>query len=217
MPTLETVLTVAAAGLALSVTPGPSMLYVFSRSVGQSRAAGLASAVGLALGGIFLAVATALGLAMVFATYQWLEIALTYLGSLYLLWLGLSLFYSAKEQAATYFAADKIRRDPISSIIWQGFLVEALNPKTVLFFALFIPPFIEFGTGSASSGITRQQLLILGILVPLTAVPADIVVAFFGSTMAKLVNQSKKTRIILAKTCGSVLIFIAANIHLQWI
>jgi threonine/homoserine/homoserine lactone efflux protein len=65
MPSLDAMLAVALAGLTLSVTPGPSMLYVLSRTVGQSRAAGLASALGLCLGGIFLAVATALGLAAV--------------------------------------------------------------------------------------------------------------------------------------------------------
>ncbi|MEL6792844.1 MAG: LysE family transporter, partial [Pseudomonadota bacterium] len=66
MPSAETIVMVALAGLALSATPGPSMLYVLSRSVGQSRAAGLASALGLGLGGALLAAATALGLAAIF-------------------------------------------------------------------------------------------------------------------------------------------------------
>ena len=52
MPSAETMLIVALAGFALSATPGPSMLYVLSRSVGQSRAAGLASAIGLGIGGL---------------------------------------------------------------------------------------------------------------------------------------------------------------------
>ena len=50
MPTIESIIAVTLAGLALSISPGPSMLYVLSRSIGQSRAAGLASAVGLGLG-----------------------------------------------------------------------------------------------------------------------------------------------------------------------
>ena len=49
MPQLDAIISVTLAGLALSATPGPSMLYVLSRSVGQSRAAGLASALGLGL------------------------------------------------------------------------------------------------------------------------------------------------------------------------
>lgn len=61
MPPIESIVAVALAGFLLSVTPGPSMLYVLSRSVGQSRGAGLASAFGLALGAMVVAVATALG------------------------------------------------------------------------------------------------------------------------------------------------------------
>ncbi len=60
MPTFQALLSVALAGLALSATPGPSMLYVLSQTVGQSRAAGFASAIGLCLGGVILAIATAL-------------------------------------------------------------------------------------------------------------------------------------------------------------
>ena len=85
MPSLDAMIAVALAGLALSVTPGPSMLYVLSRTVGQSRAAGLASALGLCLGGVLLAVATALGLAAVFETSGWMVAVLRYVGSAYLM------------------------------------------------------------------------------------------------------------------------------------
>ena len=47
MPTIETIVVVTLAGLALSASPGPSMLYVLSRSIGQSRSAGFMSAGGL--------------------------------------------------------------------------------------------------------------------------------------------------------------------------
>ena len=83
MPQLDSIIAVIFASLALSVTPGPSMLYVLSRSVGQSRSAGLASALGLGLGGILLAVATALGLAAIFAKFDSLILALRYVGSAY--------------------------------------------------------------------------------------------------------------------------------------
>ena len=38
------------ATVTLNVTPGPDMLYVIARSVGQGRAAGIASALGIAAG-----------------------------------------------------------------------------------------------------------------------------------------------------------------------
>ncbi|NHB76682.1 hypothetical protein G8O29_07990 [Rhodobacter sp. M37P] len=55
--------------------------------------------------------------------------------------------------------------------------VELLNPKTVLFFALFLPPFVAQGAEPANAGNLTTQLLLLGILVPLTAITADLLVA----------------------------------------
>lgn len=209
MPSLDTMIAVALAGLALSATPGPSMLYVLSRSVGQSRVAGLASAVGLALGGVVLAVATALGLAALFAAFGWVVPVLKVAGSLYLVWLGVGLIREAHATRDADLAVHAVSPDPPARILWQGVWVEVLNPKTVLFFALFLPPFVEPGAGPAWA-----QLLILGALVPLTAVPSDLAVAWMGGSAAERLRRSRPARLALAWTGGIVLVLIAANIHL---
>lgn len=116
MPTLEAMLSVALAGFALSATPGPSMLYVLSRTVGQSRAAGFASALGLCLGGILLAIATALGLATVFATFDWLVTVLRYLGAAYLIWLGSAMIWGARVQAQADLAVTEVKQNSILAI-----------------------------------------------------------------------------------------------------
>ena len=60
------------------------MLYVLSHNVGHSRGAELAPAFGLALGGVLLAVATALGLAQIFEQFSDIVVVLRYAGSAYL-------------------------------------------------------------------------------------------------------------------------------------
>ena len=215
MPQLETMMMVAAAGLALSATPGPSMLYVLSRTVAQNRAAGLASALGLALGGMILAVATALGLAVVFARAEWLVTALRYAGSAYLVWLGVSMIREARTAARTELAAAAVRARPFWQIVLQGLLVEVLNPKTVLFFALFLPPFVVGADGYADQREVQWQLLTLGILVPLTAIPSDVVVAFAGGSLARVLNRSTRMREVLGWVAGAVLIVIAINLHVD--
>lgn len=216
MPTLDSLYAVALAGLALSITPGPSMLYVLSRTVGQSRAAGLASALGLCLGGMALAIATALGLATIFERFEWVEVTLRYIGSAYLVWLGVDMIRSAREQAKLNLTSFEVQRRPLSSIIWQGIVVELMNPKTVLFFALFLPPFVSSGGETADSNL-QLQLLTLGVLVPLTAIPSDLVVAFMGGTLTKVLNEGNGTRVALAWSGGLILIGIALNLHLQLI
>ena len=213
MPQFDAIVSVALAGLALSATPGPSMLYVLSRSVGQSRAAGLASALGLCLGGMILAIATAMGLATFFLRFDWVVVTLRYVGSAYLIWLGLGMIRSARTDAQVDFDVKEVVHMPISLIIWQGILVEVLNPKTVLFFALFLPPFVTAGDGEAA----HLQLLILGILVPLTAIPSDLFVAYMGGTMTNVINREKAVREYLAVIGGIILIGIALNLHLDFL
>ncbi|MEL6550230.1 MAG: LysE family translocator [Pseudomonadota bacterium] len=207
-------LAVALAGLALSVTPGPSMLYVLSRSVGQSRGAGLASAVGLCFGGVVLAVATALGLAQLLERSDWLVTALRFAGSLYLIWLGVDMIRGAKAAAEVTYEVEQVKQRSMASIMWQGVLVEVLNPKTVLFFALFVPPFITVGDATGDSHL-QLQLLILGILVPLTAIPMDLVVAYTGGSMARFMNRQRDMRKWMAWGGGTVLIAIAINLHIS--
>ncbi|WP_028913631.1 LysE family translocator [Pseudorhodobacter ferrugineus] len=214
MPPLDSLIAVAFAGFVLSATPGPSMLYVLSRSVGQSRAAGLASALGLALGGMILAVATALGLAAVFAQFGWLVTVLRYAGSAYLVWLGLDMIRSAQHNAAVTLAAQRVSHSSLSKIIWQGMVVEVLNPKTVLFFALFLPPFVHASGAQFAESGAQFQLLILGALVPLTALPSDVVVAFLGGSMTRAINGKQAFRTGLAWVGGVILILIALNLHL---
>lgn len=218
MPPLDSILAVALAGIALSATPGPSMLYVLSRTVGQSRSAGFASAVGLCLGGILLAVATAWGLGTVFMTYGGLVLALRYLGAAYLVWLGVRMILDARASAEQDLAASAVAKRPLADVMWQGVLVELLNPKTVLFFALFLPPFVAMDPGSTGSGNVTSQLLLLGVLVPLTAIPADLVVAWLGGTIAQTLNESRRARESMAWASGLVLIGIASllvweNLH----
>ncbi|MCF6446108.1 LysE family translocator [Nereida sp. MMG025] len=213
MPSLDTILAVALAGFALSVTPGPSMLYVASRSIGQSRSAGLASALGLGIGGVLLAIATAYGLAAVFIQFAWLVEALRLVGSAYLVWLGIEMIWTARMSSQRSLAASQVHKESFFRIVWQGILVEILNPKTVLFFALFLPPFIKGGIERADPADVRLQLLVLGALVPLTAVPSDLLVALMGSKATRALNQKQRFREGLAWIGGLLLVSIAANVH----
>ncbi|MFV0473306.1 MAG: LysE family translocator [Pikeienuella sp.] len=206
MPSTETMIVVALAGFALSASPGPSMLYVLSRSVGQSRAAGLASAIGLGLGGVVLAVVAALGLAAVFQRSETAYQVLTFAGAAYLIYLGLRMILE-KDGEDEEFEIARVQKRSYASIIWQGVLVEVLNPKTILFFMAFIPPFVK-----TSEGDIVTQMLILGVLVPLTAVPSDLIVAFIGGSLAQTVRGNRMIRRGLAWLGGLFLIGIGVSL-----
>ena len=186
MPSQETIILVMLAGFTLSASPGPSMLYVLSRSIGQDRSAGLVSAAGLATGGALHAVAAAMGLSAALAYSPALFQAITTVGAVYLIYLGIQTYRSRHQAIGD---AQTVQRQSGWRIYSQGVLVEVLNPKTALFFLAFLPQFVN-----QESGTMMLQVLILGMLIPLTAVPADVLVAFTGGTLARRIARSATAR-----------------------
>ena len=208
MPEWKTIIIVALAGLALSASPGPSMLYVLSRSIGQSHRAGLVSAAGLAVGGFVHVVAAALGLA---ALFIWLPVVFTGLklaGALYLCYLGIDMILD--KPAARGGEVKKVQPLSLRQIFYQGILVEVLNPKTLLFFVAFLPQFVNPERGSVS-----MQMLILGALVPLTAIPSDLIVALTGGGIAARLARSPTASQALNWLGGLILILLGLNLFLN--
>lgn len=208
MPSVETIVVVTLAGLALSASPGPSMLYVLSRSVGQSHVAGLVSAAGLAVGGLAHVIAAALGLAALFAYLPSVFLALKILGAIYLIYLGIDMIRG--HQSGDQTDLEKVRRLSLRRIFYQGILVEVLNPKTLLFFVAFLPQFIDHQRGPIGT-----QMLILGALVPLTAVPSDLIVALTGGGIAQHLSRNRTMSWVLSWIAGVILIGLGLNIFVS--
>jgi threonine/homoserine/homoserine lactone efflux protein len=127
------------ASLVLAATPGPGVLYIVTRTLAQGRRAGLASVAGVALGNLGNALAASLGLAALLAVSTLAFSVVKFAGAAYLIYLGVKalraqpLLSGAVAQAAPQW--QRIFRD--------GFVVALLNPKTAIFFAAFLPQFID--------------------------------------------------------------------------
>ncbi|MEP7099534.1 MAG: LysE family translocator [Burkholderiales bacterium] len=143
----------ALASLVLAATPGPGVIYIVTRTLAQGRRAGLASVAGVALGNLGNALAASLGLAALLAVSSLAFNALKYAGAAYLLYLGI------KALRASAAPADAIARDapPLPRILRDGFVVALLNPKTALFFAAFLPQFID------PAGSAMMQSVLFGV------------------------------------------------------
>ncbi len=204
MPDINTIIAVTTAGLVLSASPGPSMLYVLSRSIGQSRAAGIASSIGLAMGGILLAIASAVGLAAIFEYSPRTFTVFQICGGMYLSYLGYNMIRGAGKDSMSIGTVDKAS---FARILYQGILVELLNPKTAIFLLAFVPQFVDH---TRDDIIT--QALFLGMLVPLTAIPSDIIVSFAGGTMAERLSKKPFASVILSWVGGTILIGLAIRI-----
>ena len=156
LPSAPMLAAFALASLVLAATPGPGVLYIVTRTLAQGRRAGLASVAGVALGNLGNALAASLGLAALLAVSTFAFELVKYAGAACLLWLGIKALRASTPPAA----GGAPTATPAPRILRDGFFVALLNPKTALFFAAFLPQFIDPG----ASAIAQSVLLGTGFV-----------------------------------------------------
>ncbi len=149
---LDLYLAFVLASTVLILLPGPNvtLLVATSLAYGARRTlmtlAGTSSAIAAQL------LVTVLGmtslLLVLAAGFEWLRWA----GVLYLLWLGV------RQWRAAPVALEDVDPAAVSTgrLFWRGFVVSATNPKTLLFYAAFLPQFLD------PARAPLPQLLLLG-------------------------------------------------------
>ena len=187
MPDVSSILLFLAATLTLNLTPGPDMLYVIARSVGQGRLAGVASSLGICLGCVGHTLAVAFGLSSLMLAVPTAYDIVKYAGAAYLVYLGIKVLVS--RQSLQLEAA--MKKDTMHSIFFQGVITNLLNPKVALFFLAFLPQFVDRTQGNIAA-----QIIFLGILFNLSGMTVNVVVAL----MASYAGQRFKTRLRDSRT-----------------
>ena len=103
------------AALLVALTPGPGIFYVAARTLAGGRGEGMASSIGLGLGGLVHVIAGAVGIsALVMASAEAFTMV-KILGAVYLVWLGLKAWREARVLFADHtnnrLASSLSRRD----------------------------------------------------------------------------------------------------------
>lgn len=183
IPSHSSLLLFVSAGLVLLTIPGPAVFYIVGRAMGQGRAAGVVSALGIAVGTLFHVVAAVVGLSALLMSSALAFSAVKYLGAAYLIFLGLQKLFS-KDSFAPSGPSGRI---PLRRIFAQGIVVNILNPKTALFFFAFLPQFVD-----ASRGRVAGQILFLGLLFAVMGVLSDSVWALSAGTLAHALKRNSR-------------------------
>jgi threonine/homoserine/homoserine lactone efflux protein len=181
----------------LLLVPGPAVLYITSRSVGLGRAAGLVSAMGIAVGTMFHVAAATLGLSALLVSSAAAFKLVKYGGAAYLIYLGIR---TLRGGDATTLNPSHERRS-LRSIFGQGVLVNLLNPKTALFFLAFLPQFVD-----PARGHVTLQIFELGLLFALMGWVSDSVWATIAGTFADHLRGNMRLGRAQRKVSGGVLI-----------
>jgi threonine/homoserine/homoserine lactone efflux protein len=183
IPSHTSLLLFVSAALVLLMIPGPAVFYIVSRAMGQGRAAGLISALGIAVGTLFHVAAAVVGLSALLMSSALAFSVVKYLGAAYLIFLGLQKLRS-KDSFATSGPAEQT---PLRRVFAQGIVVNILNPKTALFFFAFIPQFVD-----SSHGKVPGQILFLGMLFALMGALTHSLWGLFAGTLARWLRGNSR-------------------------
>jgi threonine/homoserine/homoserine lactone efflux protein len=197
MPDTATLAVFAVAAVTLLVIPGPAVLYIVGRSVGQGRAAGLASVCGIHVGSLLHVAAAALGLSALLVSSALAYDTVRYLGAAYLVWLGVQRLLARDEEAGPAGAA----RERLGRILAQGVVVNVLNPKTALFFFAFLPQFVD-----PSAGSVPLQVAVLGATFVGLGLVTDSAYALLAATGAGLLRRRRRVARASRLVSGGVLV-----------
>ncbi len=156
------------------VTPGPDTALTIRSTLLGGRAAGLATAAGVAAGQAVWALAAAVGIAALVQASQPAFTALRLLGAAYLVLLGLQSLIAAvrgHRRAALAVAARGAGLRPAVALR-QGLLSNLANPKMAAFFTSLLPQFVVgpsfaplFALGLVLCGLTLVWLSAYAVAV----------------------------------------------------
>jgi threonine/homoserine/homoserine lactone efflux protein len=189
MPELHTFAIFAAASAAFLAVPGPSVIYIVSRSLAEGRTAGVVSALGIQTGGLVHVLAAAIGVSALLASSAVAFSVVKYAGAAYLIYLGIRKLVEGEQPAAAEDARAGRRR-----LYWQGVMVNSLNPKTALFFLAFLPQFID-----PERGPVAPQVLALGALFLALAMLSDSTYAVVAGSVRGWLGERRRA---LARVSG---------------
>ncbi|MEP7181465.1 MAG: homoserine/homoserine lactone efflux protein [Betaproteobacteria bacterium] len=138
---LSTWLAFFAASWIISLSPGAGAISCMSAGVRYGYRRAFWNIVGLQLGILLVLLIVAVGLGAAIAASTTLFLAIKWLGVAYLVWLGIQQWRSP----ATPVAAEALSRadGTPKRLMLRGFLVNATNPKGIVFMLAVLPQFID--------------------------------------------------------------------------
>jgi threonine/homoserine/homoserine lactone efflux protein len=196
------VLAFAGVAVVLTLTPGPDMALVLRNSIRGGRPAALRTVLGIAVGLLVWATATALGVAAVLAASATVFTVLKLAGGVYLVYLGVRALLAARRDGGSETRDAPSRR---GSPFRQGLITNLLNPKLAVLFTTLLPQFISTDDPAFTKSILLAALFIT-IGLTWLVIYAHVVGA---------IARSRRFRRTLEAVSGVVLIALGGRLALE--
>jgi threonine/homoserine/homoserine lactone efflux protein len=192
-----------AAAIGLSLSPGPNGLLALTHGALHGRRKTLYTTAGGAAGFVTVIALSMFGIgALLQASLVWLTV-MKWIGGAYLIWLGIQV-WRAPPIGVDMPAASNARSG--ASLFRQGALSALTNPKGLLFFAAFLPQFID----------PARSLFVQFVVMAGTFAAIEIATEMFIAGMAHRISPwLRRVGRRFTQVCGGVFIAIGAALPLR--
>lgn len=183
--TLESALTVAIAIFVFGLTPGPGVFAIVARALAQGFRPTMVFVCGIIMGDLVYLVLAALGLSVIASQYASALGLLKIVGGLYLVYLGVQTWRSAKngDTGLAPVATGGRARGFLS-----GFSVTMGNPKVVIFYVAFLPAFVDLG------GLSLIDLSVVAVVVSFSLLASLLLYAAMAARARALFTSVRAVR-----------------------
>jgi homoserine/homoserine lactone efflux protein len=182
--------------LVLCLTPGPAVLFVLSQALRRGGRGSLWANAGVLTGNAFYFLLSAAGLGAVLLASHGLFTLVRWCAAAYLVYLGLRLLLAPGRHGPADVPGGV---GPGWGVLRQGFVLQAANPKALVFFVALLPQFID------PSGDVLLQVAVLGA----SSVAVEFVVLLaYGLAAGRLAGWVRRPGVARAtdRVAGSLLV-----------
>lgn len=191
------------AAIGLSLSPGPNGLLALTHGALHGRRKALYTVTGGCVGFVTIIALSMFGIgALLQASLVWLTI-LKWVGGAYLVWLGIQVWRSPPIGIDI---SQRAEARSGGSLFRQGALSAITNPKAILFFAAFLPQFID-----PARSLVMQFVIMAGTF----AVTEFVTEVFIASVAHRISAWLARVGRGFNRACGGVFIAIGALLPLR--
>ena len=188
----------------LAISPGPDNIYIATLTSGSGKISGFSFLMGLLIGCFIHTILLAFGLNAMIIQVDFIFNLIKYLGALYLIYLSIEVYKSDH----LFKNNNKLSNsDSILINLKKGIMMNLLNPKVFLFFALFFPNFLFSETISF-----KIQIIIMGLIFIIITLFVFGIIILFSNVIFNNFSQESKFKLYAKFFNILVLIVIAAII-----
>ncbi len=168
----------------VSMAPGPNVMFIMSQAALRGHRAGMMAGFGIQVANVVYFALTAVGLGVLIATSELAFFILKYAGAAYLAFLGVMAIFRSFQKHKPLDTNQPVPVIPVGrGAFFDGLMIGFGNPKTVIWFTILLPQFINASRDVAS------QTIAIGVVGTIVDVAVQLMYTYIGGTLQRFLGK----------------------------